>query len=221
MNSGILWDLSLTRCACVRPFLLRSVASSFPSCSSFVNWEEIARHFLTGISLYQSVSLYLYILYNYRLKIFSEIFQICFFNSLIVLSVTLASYIPPNTLSRLYSLLILFIIILLLYFDFSLSVTYMLYCDENYYGASCSVYCVPEDSNSTGHYTCDPDTGEKICRTGTTDTTRASHCTSFPNPFALLLDLFWDRSVVLDDMAFQMLLHMPFKDNLITMEYWI
>lgn len=58
-----------------------------------------------------------------------------------------------------------------------LSVSYTLYCDENYYGSSCSVYCVPQDSTSTGHYTCDADTGEKICRAGWEDA--SNDCLTF------------------------------------------
>ena len=39
------------------------------------------------------------------------------------------------------------------------------YCDANYYGTDCNTYCVARD-DSGGHYTCDKDTGTKICRTG-------------------------------------------------------
>ena len=48
----------------------------------------------------------------------------------------------------------------------SLSMTYKLYCDRNYYGPACSVNCTPQDSDAYGHYTCDPYTGDKLCRPG-------------------------------------------------------
>ena len=47
-------------------------------------------------------------------------------------------------------------------FSFSIS------CDSNFYGSDCATYCVPTDS-SQGHYSCDSSTGEKICRSGWTD----------------------------------------------------
>jgi hypothetical protein len=51
----------------------------------------------------------------------------------------------------------------------SLTMNYMLYCQDNYYSSDCSVYCVASDSDSGGHYTCDPATGGKVCRTGWED----------------------------------------------------
>ncbi|EDO35570.1 predicted protein, partial [Nematostella vectensis] len=38
------------------------------------------------------------------------------------------------------------------------------YCDTNYYGPTCGTYCIPRDDNYNGHYTCDSNTGNKICR---------------------------------------------------------
>ncbi|PIK43092.1 putative fibropellin-1-like [Apostichopus japonicus] len=40
------------------------------------------------------------------------------------------------------------------------------YCQSNYYGSNCNTYCVPRDSDSSGHYTCNSRTGAKICRPG-------------------------------------------------------
>lgn len=39
------------------------------------------------------------------------------------------------------------------------------YCEDNHYGAGCDVRCEEHD-DTTGHYTCDPKTGEKICMEG-------------------------------------------------------
>ncbi|PVD33964.1 hypothetical protein C0Q70_05226 [Pomacea canaliculata] len=39
------------------------------------------------------------------------------------------------------------------------------FCDVNYYGPQCAVHCVAADDDS-GHYTCDPITGQRICRFG-------------------------------------------------------
>ena len=40
-----------------------------------------------------------------------------------------------------------------------------MYCGANYYGPSCDVNCLETD-DCTGHYTCDPDTGAKVCKAG-------------------------------------------------------
>lgn len=40
------------------------------------------------------------------------------------------------------------------------------YCDVNFYGATCSVKCVAFDTDDDGHYTCDASTGEKVCLPG-------------------------------------------------------
>lgn len=47
----------------------------------------------------------------------------------------------------------------------SLVLSYTLRCSNNYYSDDCTVYCVPQDDDG-GHYTCDSETGEKICRDG-------------------------------------------------------
>jgi len=47
-----------------------------------------------------------------------------------------------------------------------LTLRYKLYCDTNYYSSDCSVYCIARNDNTNGHYTCDPATGNIICRPG-------------------------------------------------------
>ena len=42
------------------------------------------------------------------------------------------------------------------------------YCEDKFYGAACDVMCEDRD-DSTGHYTCDPKTGDKICLEGESD----------------------------------------------------
>ena len=44
---------------------------------------------------------------------------------------------------------------------------FRIYCNTNYYGSACNIYCVPTD-NSQGHYTCGSN-GNKVCRSGWTD----------------------------------------------------
>ena len=42
-------------------------------------------------------------------------------------------------------------------------------CDENYYPPDlCNVQCIPQD-NSFHHYTCDPESGDRVCLEGYTD----------------------------------------------------
>lgn len=53
-----------------------------------------------------------------------------------------------------------------------MTMKYKLYCDANYYTSACSVYCVATDTDAGGHYTCDPSTGNKICRPGWEDVSR-------------------------------------------------
>ncbi|XP_033106114.1 delta-like protein D [Anneissia japonica] len=43
---------------------------------------------------------------------------------------------------------------------------YRVRCQNDYYGTSCSKYCVDTDDSEDGHYTCDPGTGDKICNPG-------------------------------------------------------
>ena len=40
-------------------------------------------------------------------------------------------------------------------------------CETNYYGSDCARHCVPQDSDTLGHYTCDGN-GNRVCRTGYT-----------------------------------------------------
>ena len=47
-----------------------------------------------------------------------------------------------------------------------LEFTVMVYCDVNWYSSDCSVYCKAVDIADEGHYSCDPDTGDKVCLEG-------------------------------------------------------
>ena len=47
----------------------------------------------------------------------------------------------------------------------SLTLSYTLQCMSNYYGGNCTKYCIPQDDDN-GHYTCDSETGEIVCRDG-------------------------------------------------------
>ena len=39
------------------------------------------------------------------------------------------------------------------------------WCDKDFYGSDCFTHCVAQDSPS-GHWTCDPATGSKVCMSG-------------------------------------------------------
>lgn len=57
------------------------------------------------------------------------------------------------------------------------------YCQNNYYGTNCNTYCVPRNSDSAGHYTCNQRTGEKICNPGYSGSnckTNINECASDP-----------------------------------------
>ena len=54
----------------------------------------------------------------------------------------------------------------ILYSISSLDYKMMVYCEDNYYGKQCDRHCYGQDSLVTGHFTCDPDTGDKICLPG-------------------------------------------------------
>ena len=56
-----------------------------------------------------------------------------------------------------------------------LTFRYKLYCDANYYSSDCSVYCVANNTNAGGHYTCDPATGNIVCRPGAISARLKSH----------------------------------------------
>lgn len=56
----------------------------------------------------------------------------------------------------------------------SITLTFQVTCSSYYYGTKCDVFCEETDSAVKGHYTCDPRTGEKVCRPGYMDP--ASNC---------------------------------------------
>ena len=56
----------------------------------------------------------------------------------------------------------------------SITVAFQASCSEYYYGPECDVFCEEMDSAAKGHYTCDPQMGEKVCRPGYADP--ASDC---------------------------------------------
>ena len=39
-------------------------------------------------------------------------------------------------------------------------------CSPNYYGPSCTSFCVPANDSTRGYYNCDASTGDKICHEG-------------------------------------------------------
>lgn len=49
-----------------------------------------------------------------------------------------------------------------------ISFSFRVMCSANYFGTDCATYCVPRDDASLGHYTCNSNTGSKICREGWT-----------------------------------------------------
>uniref|UniRef100_A0A2C9KE80 Delta-like protein n=1 Tax=Biomphalaria glabrata TaxID=6526 RepID=A0A2C9KE80_BIOGL len=49
--------------------------------------------------------------------------------------------------------------------NYRMTYQFRMFCDAYYYTTSCSVYCKQQDSSS-GHYTCDPSTGAKLCMKG-------------------------------------------------------
>jgi len=54
----------------------------------------------------------------------------------------------------------------------SLNFDYRLYCELNYYGPSCTKQCIASDSDTEGHFTCDPTTGNIVCLPGYENTDR-------------------------------------------------
>lgn len=46
-----------------------------------------------------------------------------------------------------------------------LELSYNLRCSNGFYGVKCSRFCVPQDNNIHGHFTCSQE-GEKICLLG-------------------------------------------------------
>ena len=61
----------------------------------------------------------------------------------------------------------------------NITFSYRVVCEQNYYGDSCSMYCLPRD-DSNGHYTCDS-SGTRVCLPGW----KGSFCTE-GNSFVLL-----------------------------------
>lgn len=53
-------------------------------------------------------------------------------------------------------------------FKTTADIQYKFVCDANYYNSYCTQYCLAQDNNNDGHYTCDPTTGAKVCITGFT-----------------------------------------------------
>ena len=47
--------------------------------------------------------------------------------------------------------------------------TFQVLCAMNYYGVSCSTFCLEADDDVNGHYTCNSLSGEKDCRPGYTN----------------------------------------------------
>ena len=43
---------------------------------------------------------------------------------------------------------------------------FKIYCSLNYFGPTCGEYCVEQNSDVSGHYTCNNKTGVKVCRPG-------------------------------------------------------
>ena len=56
----------------------------------------------------------------------------------------------------------------------TITLTFQVSCSSYYHGPKCDVFCEEMDNDVKGHYTCDPQTGEKLCRPGYTDP--ASNC---------------------------------------------
>ena len=46
-----------------------------------------------------------------------------------------------------------------------LNIEVAVYCGVNFYGTKCEVNCI-ETNDCSGHYSCDPDTGSKVCLDG-------------------------------------------------------
>ena len=73
---------------------------------------------------------------------------------------------PNEAYDPLFALYLLGIHINRIYFFYSLDLYIWVYCGANSYGRDCTVYCVPKDNDSEGHYGCDLRTGEKYCLDG-------------------------------------------------------
>ena len=51
-------------------------------------------------------------------------------------------------------------------FSSIMTVSKTLTCSANYYGSLCRTYCVPQNSDAQGHYTCNPNDGSLVCDNG-------------------------------------------------------
>ena len=47
--------------------------------------------------------------------------------------------------------------------NFDISICFKLFCSKNYFGSNCEIFC---DETKNDYYTCDMDTGERICHEG-------------------------------------------------------
>ena len=47
-----------------------------------------------------------------------------------------------------------------------MTVSKTLTCSANYYGSLCSTFCVAQNSDALGHYTCNPNDGSFVCNNG-------------------------------------------------------
>ena len=48
----------------------------------------------------------------------------------------------------------------------SVHLRYQIYCQPNYYGTNCATFCVAQNDNMNGHYTCNNADGSIQCRDG-------------------------------------------------------
>lgn len=61
------------------------------------------------------------------------------------------------------------------YYDVaSVQAQFRVFCNQNYYGSSCTTYCVATNNNQ-GHYTCNSN-GQKMCLSGWTNVGSQENC---------------------------------------------
>ena len=51
-------------------------------------------------------------------------------------------------------------------FAYRMDISYQVYCNSNYFGETCSLFCEAQNDAVNGYYVCDPHTGEKRCKPG-------------------------------------------------------
>lgn len=73
--------------------------------------------------------------------------------------------VTPTRYSKFILFLKLRFFVFIFYHIISISLDVSSYCDKNWYGKSCETNCLEQDA-CDGHYTCDLNTGAKVCRTG-------------------------------------------------------